>query len=113
MEWGVIDTETDSLSNILMEVDVDVITNEECKISLDGTDNYNGPITNNMLCCKDMGEDLCQGDTRGPLILLGDTPTQVCVSVCSWLPFPGVVVITRYQSLPLPPGKVLPICVTQ
>ena len=25
----------------------------------------------------------------------------------------GVVVITLYQSLPLPPGKVLPICVTQ
>jgi hypothetical protein len=27
--------------------------------------------------------------------------------------FQGVVVIMRYQSLPLPPGKVLPICVTQ
>jgi len=82
MEWGVIDTETDSLSNILMEVDMDVITNEECKTSLDGTDNYNGLITNNMLCSIDMGEDLCQGDTRGPLILLGDTPTKV--GVISW-----------------------------
>ena len=86
MEWGINDTETDALSNILMEVDVDVITNEECKISLDGTDNYNGPITNNMLCCKDMGEDLCQGDTRGPLILLGDTPMQV--GVMSWSDVP-------------------------
>ena len=82
MEWGVIDTETDSLSNILMEVDMDVITNEECKTSLDGTDNYNGLITNNMLCSMDMGEDLCQGDTRGPLILLGDTLTKV--GVISW-----------------------------
>jgi len=78
-EWGINDTETDALSNILMEVDVDVITNEECETSLDGMDNYNGPITNHMLCSMDMGEDLCQGDTRGPLILLGDTPMQVGV----------------------------------
>jgi hypothetical protein len=34
----------------------------------------------------------------------------VCVQASR---FQGVVVITRYQSLPLPPGKVLPKCVTQ
>jgi hypothetical protein len=38
----------------------------------------------------------------------------VVVGVCvRGFRFQGVVVITRYQSLPLPPRKVLPICVTQ
>ena len=36
----------------------------------------------------------------------------VCVCVLGFR-FQGVVVITRYQSLLLPPGKVLPVCVTQ
>jgi len=80
MGWGV--TETGELSDVLMEVDVDVITNEDCEISSDGTDNYNGQITENMLCAKDKGEDSCQGDSGGPLVALGDTPTQV--GVVSW-----------------------------
>jgi len=80
MGWGV--TETGDLSDVLMEVDVDVITNEDCEISSDGTDNYNGQITENMLCAMDTGEDSCQGDSGGPLVILGDTPTQV--GVVSW-----------------------------
>ena len=80
MGWGV--TETGELSDVLMEVDVDVITNEDCEISSDGTDNYNGQITENMLCAMDTGEDSCQGDSGGPLVILGDTPTQV--GVVSW-----------------------------
>ena len=94
MGWGVVDTETGDLSDVLMEVDVDVITNEDCEISSDGTDNYNGQITENMLCAMDMGEDSCQGDSGGPLVLLGDTPLQV--GVVSWgigcadPSFPGV-----------------------
>ena len=96
MGWGVVDTETGELSDVLMEVDVDVITNEDCEISSDGTDNYNGQITENMLCAMDMGEDSCQGDSGGPLVLLGDTPLQVQVGVVSWgigcadPSFPGV-----------------------
>ncbi len=92
MGWGV--TETGDLSDVLMEVDVDVITNEDCEISSDGTDNYNGQITENMLCAMDTGEDSCQGDSGGPLVILGDTPTQV--GVVSWgigcadPSFPGV-----------------------
>ena len=96
MGWGVVDTETGDLSDVLMEVDVVVITNEDCEISSDGTDNYNGQITENMLCAMDMGEDSCQGDSGGPLVLLGDTPLQVQVGVVSWgigcadPSFPGV-----------------------
>jgi hypothetical protein len=37
---------------------------------------------------------------------------RMCVCVLGFR-FQGVVVITRFQSLLLPPGKVLPICVTQ
>jgi hypothetical protein len=70
MGWGVVDTETGKLSDALMEVDVDVITNKDCETSSDGTDNYTDQITDNMLGAMDMGEDLCQGYSRGPLVLL-------------------------------------------
>ena len=43
---------------------------------------------------------------------LVDESFYVCVCVLA-SGFKGSVVITRYQSLPLTPSKVLPICVTQ
>jgi len=80
MGWGV--TETGEVSDALMEVDVNVISNEKCNLSSDGTESYEGQITKNMLCATDKGEDSCQGDSGGPLVVLGDTPTQV--GVVSW-----------------------------
>ncbi len=91
MGWGVTNTNTGSLSDVLMEVDVSVITNDECDASSDGSDSYKGQITENMLCAMDKGEDSCQGDSGGPLVL-GDT----LVGVVSWgigcadPKFPGV-----------------------
>ncbi|KAL3765494.1 hypothetical protein ACHAW5_007377 [Stephanodiscus triporus] len=96
MGWGVTDTNTGSLSDVLIEVSVNVITNEDCDASGDGKDNYNGQITENMLCAKDKGEDSCQGDSGGPLVL-GDAETGYAqVGVVSWgigcadPKFPGV-----------------------
>ena len=91
MGWGVTNTNTGSLSDVLMEVDVSVITNEKCDASSDGSDSYEGQITENMLCAMDKGEDSCQGDSGGPLVL-GD----IQVGVVSWgigcadPKFPGV-----------------------
>ena len=91
MGWGVTNTNTGSLSDVLMEVDVSVVTNEKCDASSDGSDSYEGQITENMLCAMDKGEDSCQGDSGGPLVL-GDTQ----VGVVSWgigcadPKFPGV-----------------------
>merc|ERR1719234_1369903 len=66
-----------SVSNVLLEVDVKVISNSECN-------NAYGGITNNMLCAADAsgngGSDASQGCTPGrPLPLTGSTPTP-CLS---------------------------------
>jgi len=57
-----------SVSNVLLEVDVKVISNSECN-------NAYGGITNNMLCAADAsgngGSDACQGDSGGPLVACG------------------------------------------
>ncbi|KAL3769684.1 LOW QUALITY PROTEIN: hypothetical protein ACHAW5_010265 [Stephanodiscus triporus] len=72
--WGVTDTDTGELSDVLMEVSVNVISNDECEDSKDDMDSYKGQITENMLCARDNGEDSCQGDSGGPLVS-GDAET--------------------------------------
>mmetsp|Transcript_32289 Transcript_32289/g.67892 ORF Transcript_32289/g.67892 Transcript_32289/m.67892 type:complete len:475 (+) Transcript_32289:304-1728(+) len=89
MGWG----ETGSgLSDVLMEVDVNVISNGECNTSKDASSTYEGAITANMLCAKADGQDSCQGDSGGPLV----DSDGVQVGVVSWgigcasPDFPGV-----------------------
>merc|ERR1712233_276310 len=57
-----------STSNVLLEVDVQVISNSECNAAYGG-------ITDNMLCAADAsgngGSDACQGDSGGPLVSCG------------------------------------------
>merc|ERR1712126_739144 len=57
-----------STSNVLLEVDVQVISNSECNGAYGG-------ITDNMLCAADAsgngGSDACQGDSGGPLVSCG------------------------------------------
>mmetsp|Transcript_8383 Transcript_8383/g.14694 ORF Transcript_8383/g.14694 Transcript_8383/m.14694 type:complete len:301 (-) Transcript_8383:57-959(-) len=103
MGWGDMDKADDAstLSNVLLEVDVNIISNEECKQS-NGTiggweDNYHNQITENMICAKDLGEDACEGDSGGPLVLKGSNGSaDVQVGVVSWgvgcahKDFPGV-----------------------
>jgi secreted trypsin-like serine protease len=58
-----------SVSNVLLEVDVKVISNSECNAAYGG-------ITSNMLCAADAsgngGSDACQGDSGGPLVSSGE-----------------------------------------
>lgn len=60
-----------TVSNVLLEVEVNVISNDECEQS-EGTvggweQTYNDQITNNMICDdRDLNEDACQGDSGGP-----------------------------------------------
>ena len=51
-----------SLSNNLLKVNVNVISNNDCGDSSDGRDDYYGQITNNMLCANvnGGGKDACQ-----------------------------------------------------
>ncbi len=86
----------DDYSNELMEVDVNLITNEECEQSSDGVDSYQGQITENMMCAKDLGKDSCKGDSGGPLVLKRSQGEDVQMGVVSWglgcadEDFPGV-----------------------
>ena len=94
--WGVTNTDTGSLSNKLMEMDLIVITNEICDASSDGNFSYEGQITDSMLCAMNFGEDSCQGDSGGPLVLKSSQGAVVQVGVVSWgfgcahKDFPGV-----------------------
>lgn len=83
--WGDTDKrdEVSKLSDVLMEVKVNVISNQDCDDSsgtIDGySDSYKGQITQNMLCAKTNRKDSCQGDSGGPLV---QDNTQV--GVVSW-----------------------------
>ncbi|KAL3823874.1 hypothetical protein ACHAXA_005456 [Cyclostephanos tholiformis] len=106
MGWGDTDIRPGDayqvMSEVLMNVDVNVISNEECEASEgyveDGTySTYNGHITANMLCASADGKDSCQGDSGGPMIIKGDdAATDVQVGVvsfgngCASDQFPGV-----------------------
>lgn len=89
--WGVVNTRGEA-SNILREVDVSVMTNEEC-IQINGTTIYNnmhfsmsGHITPNMVCTFAQGKDSCQRDSGGPLIVRGEDSNSgdVQIGVSSW-----------------------------
>lgn len=105
MGWGdtTSDDYTQKLAEKLMDVSVNVISNNDCDASegqIGGWfDSYNNQITDNMLCAKDNGEDACQGDSGGPLIIRGKDGSgadDVQVGIVSWgvgcanKNFPGV-----------------------
>jgi trypsin len=105
MGWGDMTSDdlTQELADVLMSVDINVISNQDCDDSsgtINGwTDSYNGQITDNMLCAADKGQDSCQGDSGGPLVIQGrngDGSDDVQIGVVSWgigcasSDFPGV-----------------------
>ncbi|KAL7533286.1 hypothetical protein ACHAXR_005144 [Thalassiosira sp. AJA248-18] len=110
MGWGDtnIDDDIKEPATELMEVEVTVISNEECESSKSDEDgweyDYNDQITENMICAKDNGEDSCQGDSGGPLVIRSDSG-DIQVGVVSWgigcahRDFPGVYarVSTQYD----------------
>ncbi|ACI64196.1 predicted protein [Thalassiosira pseudonana CCMP1335] len=103
--WGdtVAADDVQRLSDKLMEVEVNVISNQECDASegeIGGWyDTYKNQITKNMLCANDKNQDSCQGDSGGPLVIKGNGASgegDVQVGVVSWgigcasQHFPGV-----------------------
>jgi len=66
-------------SDILLEVEVDIVSNAECN------SDYGGGVTSNMICAAREGKDACQGDSGGPLVVRGADYTQdVVVGIVSW-----------------------------
>mmetsp|Transcript_4522 Transcript_4522/g.8079 ORF Transcript_4522/g.8079 Transcript_4522/m.8079 type:complete len:348 (+) Transcript_4522:939-1982(+) len=74
-----------SFPDDLQEVDLEVISNDECDNFKIGRDSYEGLIYDNMLCTYTEGKDACQGDSGGPLIVQGNSPEEdVQVGIVSW-----------------------------
>jgi len=76
--WGAI-REGGRASDILLEVDVPLITNAKCSTQ------YGGGITDAMLCAgyDAGGKDSCQGDSGGPLFV-NKNSNPILVGVVSW-----------------------------
>jgi trypsin len=69
MGWGdtTSDDYTQKLADKLMDVSVNVISNQDCddsEGSINGwNEDYHNQISDKMMCAKDSGEDACQGDS--------------------------------------------------
>ncbi|TYZ65844.1 hypothetical protein PybrP1_008091 [[Pythium] brassicae (nom. inval.)] len=86
--WGTT-TSGGSQSNVLLQVDVTIVTNADCKAKLPS-------VTDTMVCAGGLlNKDSCQGDSGGPLVV-GQNSTDVLVGIVSWgrgcgqLGYPGV-----------------------
>jgi len=77
--WGTLSS-GGSLSSILQEVDLTVLTNSEC--SQPPNIYSSGQISNNMICASGPGKDSCQGDSGGPLVV--HSGSFDLVGVVSW-----------------------------
>lgn len=66
-------------SNILLEVDVPILTNTKCNTQ------YGGGITDSMICAgfDAGGKDSCQGDSGGPLFV-NKNSKPIQIGVVSW-----------------------------
>mmetsp|Transcript_43664 Transcript_43664/g.91878 ORF Transcript_43664/g.91878 Transcript_43664/m.91878 type:complete len:145 (-) Transcript_43664:599-1033(-) len=93
-DWDIVDKPDE-----LIEVGVTVISNEECDASESNEYgwkyDYHNQITENMICARDQGEDACQRDSGGPLVIHLDSG-DIQIGVVSWgigcahRDFPGV-----------------------
>lgn len=90
--WGI--TENESTSDVLLEVELDMVSNQDCTTAYASTD---FSITDFMMCASRLGKDSCQGDSGGPLIIKGDNFTSdLQIGIVSWgkgcaePDFPGV-----------------------
>ena len=101
MGWGKTDVNDffDDGSDVLMNVVVNVVSNDECQKSEAYGQSYSSLVTENVLCARDVGQDSCQGDSGGPLIVRGsDVTTDVQIGIvsygigCAMEQFPGIYV---------------------
>ena len=76
--WGTL-SESGSVSNTLMKVEVPFVNHEKCSQA------YPGWVTDSMLCAgfDEGGKDACQGDSGGPLVIR-EGGTTVLAGVVSW-----------------------------
>jgi trypsin len=74
--WG-LTSESGGASNVLREVDVNIVSNSQCEQAVGG-------ITSRMICAGGIrGKDSCQGDSGGPLFV-NKNGTPILVGDVSW-----------------------------
>lgn len=85
-------------AEVLQEVELKIVDDETCDVMYDGDIHRKS-----MLCAADESQDSCDGDSGGPLILLGESPAEdVQVGVVSWgencgdQKYPGVYADVAY-----------------
>ncbi|KAF1335887.1 Serine protease trypsin-like protein, partial [Globisporangium splendens] len=86
--WGTT-TSGGSQSNVLLKVDVAIVSNPDCKAKLSS-------VTDTMICAGgQLNQDSCQGDSGGPLVVNYNN-SEILVGIVSWgrgcgqLGYPGV-----------------------
>eukprot|EP00804_Cyclotella_cryptica_P009154 CCRYP_003219-RA/>CCRYP_003219-RA protein AED:0.11 eAED:0.11 QI:116/1/1/1/0.5/0.2/5/1047/658 len=102
MGWGdtTQDIETQVLSDVLLETDLSIMSNEDCIEMIEsfydsiGLGDFLALLfgiqildfdSKTMICALEPGQDACQGDSGGPLILKGSSTGQdVLIGVVSW-----------------------------
>ncbi|XP_059808333.1 trypsin I-P1-like isoform X3 [Hypanus sabinus] len=87
--WGVTSVYSYSLSDVLIAVQVPIISNYVCN----RPSSYNGRVNHYMICAgyQQGGKDSCQGDSGGPLICDGIIQGIVSWGIsCAHRKYPGV-----------------------
>jgi hypothetical protein len=107
MGWGLTKFgDNDSASPVLLETQVQILTNSDCEKSSSPTfpwTSYKGQITDDMVCAYASQKDACQGDSGGPLIIETSGGSDLQVGVVSWGfgcaqdNFPGVYSRTSFD----------------
>lgn len=80
--WGAL-SEGGPISDTLQEVEVPVLSQEECRETNYGADK----ITDNMICAgyvEQGGKDSCQGDSGGPMHVIDGKQTYQLAGIVSW-----------------------------
>lgn len=72
MGWGDMDAGSGQvLPSMLMAVDLEVMSNRDCRDAERDEFSYERWIFDDMLCTYTEGKDACQGDSGGPLVMKG------------------------------------------
>ena len=95
------------LSEILLEAEVDYVTNEQCNEAYSPYyEDDEEPVKDGMMCAARDGIDTCQGDSGGPMMLASEEgegdPIQVGITSwgygCAEPNFPGVYTRVSYYA---------------
>ncbi len=83
--WGNMSATSSNYPDVLQQVEVPVVTNDECNENYSVLPWYDNPITDTMVCAgyDQGGKDSCQGDSGGPMMISHEGAWKLA-GVVSW-----------------------------